>query len=91
MKQAAYGLHYVHQKRIIHRDVKPENMMVDVSGGLKIMDLGLAKQNFEGDHSMTMTGSVLGSPHYMSPNRSTIPKQPILAAMFIHWAFHFSK
>ncbi len=67
--QSLVGLEYIHGKSIIHRDIKPENMMIDASGGLKIMDLGLAKDHFEADQGMTQTGMVMGSPHYMSPEQ----------------------
>ena len=69
LNQAIGGLEYIHNKGVVHRDVKPDNMIVDSSGILKVMDLGLAKEHFEGDQSMTMTGMVMGSPQYMSPEQ----------------------
>jgi len=69
LNQAAVGLEYIHGRNIIHRDIKPDNMIVDATGNLKIMDLGLAKDHFEGDQGMTVTGTVMGSPHYMSPEQ----------------------
>lgn len=69
LHQAISGLQYLHQKKIVHRDIKPDNMIIDAAGNLKLMDLGLAKDHFEGDQSMTVTGMVMGSPHYMSPEQ----------------------
>jgi serine/threonine protein kinase len=69
LKQAAAGLDYVHNKNIVHRDIKPDNMIVDTNGVLKIMDLGLAKDRIEADQGMTVTGMVMGSPQYMSPEQ----------------------
>ncbi|MBI4023580.1 MAG: CHASE2 domain-containing protein [Verrucomicrobia bacterium] len=69
LKQAAAGLEYIHNKTMIHRDIKPDNLMVDDSGNLKITDLGLAKNRADSDQAMTVTGTVMGSPHYMSPEQ----------------------
>jgi serine/threonine protein kinase len=75
MHQAAVGLEYLHSHRIVHRDIKPDNMMIDTEGTLKIMDFGLAKYHLEGDQSMTSTGAVMGSPKYMSPEQINDSKE----------------
>ena len=66
LRQAAEGLDYAHQQGVIHRDVKPANMLITSDGRLKITDFGVAKLV---SHTMTMTGTVLGSPFYMSPEQ----------------------
>jgi TonB family protein len=66
LRQAAEGLDYAHQQGVIHRDVKPANMLLTADGRLKITDFGVAKLV---SHTMTMTGTVLGSPFYMSPEQ----------------------
>src|SRR5262249_45954040 len=59
----------VHQQGILHRDVKPGNVLVSRSGEIKISDFGLAKQ--EGTSvGLTMTGELLGSPAYMAPEQA---------------------
>ena len=63
--QVAEALDYAHNKGVIHRDLKPSNIMLERSGGLKVMDYGIARaQRLEG---LTTTGSFLGTPSYAAP------------------------
>jgi serine/threonine protein kinase len=69
VSKVAEALKAAFAKHIIHRDVKPENIMITHDGQVKLADLGLAKILSE-DSSMTMTGMGLGSPHYMAPEQA---------------------
>lgn len=69
LSQAVTALEHIHERGIVHRDIKPDNMLIDREGRLKITDLGLAKVCLEADTGMTLTGMVMGSPHYMSPEQ----------------------
>ena len=64
--QTCRGLHYAHQHGVIHRDVKPANVMVLEDGLVKLVDFGIARV---GSTSMTRTGMVLGTPTYMAPEQ----------------------
>jgi serine/threonine-protein kinase len=64
MVQVGAGMAYVHGRNIVHRDLKPANIHVQPDGQAKIMDFGLVRV---GDSNMTRTGTILGSPAYMSP------------------------
>ena len=66
--QAAEAIDHAHRNGILHRDVKPANLMVDEAGKLWITDFGLAR--IEADAGMTMTGDLLGTIRYMSPEQS---------------------
>ena len=59
-----------HAKGIIHRDLKPDNIYVSPAGRAKVLDFGIAKLQPELGGSSTHTGSLLGTPHYMSPEQA---------------------
>lgn len=66
--QAAQALEHAHQMGVVHRDVKPGNLLVDHRGHLWVTDFGLARLPF--DVSLTMTGDMLGTLRYMSPEQA---------------------
>jgi eukaryotic-like serine/threonine-protein kinase len=72
MARAAEALHYAHSQNVVHRDVKPANLMYDVaSDRLKLTDFGIARLT---DASRTRTGIILGTPSYMSPEQLSASK-----------------
>lgn len=73
--QAARGLAYAHSQNIIHRDIKPHNLLRDKDGIVKVTDLGLARLNHGEDgpaagNDVTMAGGVIGTPDYMPPEQA---------------------
>ncbi|MEX0638503.1 MAG: serine/threonine-protein kinase, partial [Burkholderiales bacterium] len=72
--QVADGLGFAHEFGVVHRDVKPGNIMLLERGAVKIMDFGIARMR-HADTSRTSTGMVLGTPRYMSPEQ--ISGQPV--------------
>jgi serine/threonine-protein kinase len=72
-KQLCRALEVAHEAGVIHRDIKPQNMVVDAGGFLKVMDFGIARlaesQPRSGARGLTQAGSVLGTPDYMSPEQ----------------------
>ena len=77
MLQAARGLEYAHQKGIIHRDIKPHKLMLDATGTVKILDMGLARLESADDdlEQLTSTGQIMGTVDYMASEQVLDTKQ----------------
>lgn len=67
VREICRALQTAHEHGVVHRDVKPENVMITHHGGVKLMDFGIAK--IQRITSMTQTGMFMGSPSYMSPEQ----------------------
>jgi hypothetical protein len=67
--QVADALDFAHRNNVVHRDIKPANIMIEAGDRVKVTDFGIAKVTDSGDH-LTVTGSLLGTPSYMSPEQA---------------------
>jgi ABC-type phosphate/phosphonate transport system substrate-binding protein/tRNA A-37 threonylcarbamoyl transferase component Bud32 len=69
MAKVARAVHFAHQHGVIHRDLKPNNILIDPEGEPHLTDFGIAKL-LEQDHGLTRTNDVLGTPAYMAPEQA---------------------
>ena len=67
--QIAQALHYAHERQVVHRDVKPDNILVMADGKAKLTDFGLAKDHSDPSQDLTRPASGLGTPHFMAPEQ----------------------
>ncbi|MEO7083760.1 MAG: serine/threonine-protein kinase [Gemmatimonadaceae bacterium] len=71
MRDVADALAYAHERGVIHRDIKPDNILIDQgSGRPMVTDFGIARAITEGDSRLTATGIAIGTPTYMSPEQA---------------------
>ncbi len=78
MEKIARALHVAHEAGLIHRDIKPGNIMVTGEGEPVLLDFGLARADDEESHQLTQTGSLMGTPAYMSPEQLRITLASLL-------------
>ncbi len=69
VRQSSLGLGYAASRDVIHRDVKPSNLMIDSTGRVRVTDLGLAKMTVKGVVELTQELHTVGTPSYMSPEQ----------------------
>ncbi len=74
VRQAALGLQHASERGMVHRDIKPHNLLLTPSGVVKILDMGLARlgggEEGEGSSTMTREGTVMGTPDYIAPEQA---------------------
>jgi len=68
--QVANGMAAAHNQDVIHRDLKPSNILMNKDGLVKIVDFGIASASSNTDSTLTKTGSIIGTPAYLSPERA---------------------
>jgi serine/threonine protein kinase len=69
LREAALALGHAHKRGIVHRDVKPANIMLEADGRVVLTDFGISKA-LEGGSGLTGTGNIIGTPHYMAPEQA---------------------
>lgn len=77
IERVAKAVDYAHQRGVIHRDIKPQNILIDENGNPYLTDFGLAKSTSELARALTVEGEVLGTPAYMPPEQARGDAQTI--------------
>jgi WD40 repeat protein len=79
MATAARAVHHAHQRGILHRDIKPGNILLDLQGQPHVTDFGLARR-VEGGSGLSQSGAIIGTPSYMAPEQAAASKNLSTAA-----------
>lgn len=84
IRKIALAMAEAHDHDVIHRDLKPANVMIDQRSEPVVMDFGLARRSVEGEERLTHTGTILGTPAYMSPEQVDGDNENVGAAADIY-------
>jgi WD40 repeat protein len=74
IRQAALGLQHAHERGMVHRDIKPQNLIRCANGTVKVLDFGLALLTAERGGKLTETNVIMGTPEYMAPEQAEDPR-----------------
>ena len=74
LRGVAEGLDYAHRKGVVHRDIKPQNVLLDDASRVYLADFGIGKMLEGSSAGLTGTGNILGTPHYMAPEQAVTSK-----------------
>jgi len=70
LRDLAAALTHAHEREVVHRDIKPSNVMLEKSGAAKILDFGLARALSPDGGTLSISGEIIGSPQYLSPEQA---------------------
>jgi serine/threonine protein kinase len=77
IEQVALAVHHAHQRGVVHRDLKPSNILISPQGAPKVVDFGIARITDATAEAITVTGQVLGTVRYMSPEQASGDQQRV--------------